>query len=95
MIHQSLEGCIANVSVLTQAQPTEVWTPLDWTTATSYSGATDPAYGCPLIASTQNALSAVHFLGTGGLANTRACGFHFGRLNIKYEYILSVSMIVR
>jgi len=50
---------------LTQQEPTEIWTPLDWTTATSYTGATDPAEGCPLMAPTAIARTAAYFLGTG------------------------------
>jgi len=65
VIRQSLQGCIANVSVLTQAEPSEVWTPLDWSTARSYSGASAPSDGCPLLARDQKAQKAVHFLGTG------------------------------
>ena len=65
VVRQSLQGCIANVSILTHAGPNEIWTPLDWTTATTFSGATDPSGGCPLLASSQKARSAVYFLGTG------------------------------
>jgi len=53
------------VSVLSQAEPDEVWTPLDWTTVTSYSGATPPSDGCPLLAHDDMARTGVYFLGTG------------------------------
>jgi len=77
---QSLQGCIANVSLLFQAEPTEVWTPLDWTTATAYRGASAPSDGCPLLARTRDAQTAVHFLGTGKDDSIVFCphgaGFH-------------------
>jgi len=65
VVRHSLQGCIANVSVLTQAEPTEIWTPLDWTTATAYSGASLPSDGCPLLLHTEEARQGIHFLGTG------------------------------
>ena len=65
VIRTGLEGCVSQVTVMTQATPSEVWTPLNWSSALTVSDLSALWDGCPLLSHDAMARTGNYFLGNG------------------------------